>query len=210
MSDGFTGVKLQEVRAQLGNFRDAVEKIGREYIEAFETFNNELHNSWASPNAVKCNSALQNLCSWSVVFLMDSDKLLQDALEAARTMAEKNGANLSYYPYVHVGMADLIKLEESLNGITGMNITFAKASLETFEAAVTKTLGDLEDLPLDFGLLDPAGTLLSAYQSRIELLKSNLSVNLGYLKSKMTTAFEEEELSITLGKETAQSELSAN
>lgn len=209
MSDGWTGINIDSVKGELDAFREAANEAQQFYRDAFCLFNYDLKLLWASEKAVEFNSRLLRL-GWSTTWVgNEANKILDSATKAAQFMARQNGADFSYSYNPIVGENSYEALEEERNGIRGMNIPLAKVALDTFEENFQKFITMMDNLPMNFSLLDPAGELLATYKRMVNYIVNTIKTEVRWAKDRMKSAFEEESLRITLGKQQAEQQLAA-
>ncbi len=210
MGDGWTGINLDAVKSQLDNFKSVMDEIANNYQTAFSLFNEELYRTWASEKAIAYNAHIKNLatlgldigrCAWDVLY---------SASRAADFMAQHNGASFSYDVGTRPsGEGDAKMLEDVKDGITGMNVVLAKMSVDAFKESTTSLIERLIEVPTDFSLLDPDGTLQTEYKRMVNQLILLISNAVSSAVNDAKAAFETEELNVMLGKQQAESQLTA-
>ncbi len=207
MADGWTGLDLGKIRTQLNNFDEIMSDAISDYETAYYIFNRDLYNMWASPKAVEFNGILSELAYEIVRLKKCRYEVMYGAVKAAQYMAQRNGATFEYDVPEVDEYYEVASLELDKDGIAGMNIPLAKLALETFTESVTKAVGKIDSLSMDFALYDPNGELIRAYIARVQKAKDEISNYLNMATDKLTTAFEEEEMQIVMGKQQAQTAL---
>lgn len=212
MSDGWTGINIDEVKGQLDAFDETMKNIVSEYRAAFDLLNEELYSTWASKNAVDFNANLLNLSH--IIFAIDSsrERILYSAALAARYMAKHNGADFSYDAKVPENldrMYDFKRLEESKNGIMGMNVALAKVAVSTFTDSYKNVASKLDSISVNFSLLDPSGELENSYRELINETISHIDEIAESSINVLNAKFEEETNNIILGKQQAENILTA-
>ncbi len=209
MGDGWTGINIGSVVKELDTFKGRMKEILTNYTDAFDLFNDELYRLWASENAVSFNDYIYKMAWIKYSIDYTGNDILVSAANAAKIMAQHNGASLTYDArrYMYSMGPHYKKLVDSQNGIRGMNIPMAKYSLDTFLESVSNVINMLNDLPMNFSLLDPNGELLTQYQSMVKKLIESIQSRIEESKSKLNEAFETEQLKVTMGKEQAEQTL---
>ncbi len=210
MSDGWTGIKIEDVKNELDSFEESMNNIDVTYSTAYDLFNDELSHLWASDKAIDFNEKLIALSNFSHYFDTVRYKIISSAAVAASYMASHNGASFEY-DVKSVGTSQKTHyhpLLEEIDGIKGMNIPLAKMSLNSFEESSQMVVNLIAELPLNFSLLDPSGELLAEYKNLINILSADLTEDINQAFSTLRTVFEEETLQITLGRIEAEDAIS--
>ncbi len=210
MADGWTGINVEEVKAQLNNFWEQMGSLAQSYVDAFDLFNTELFKTWGSDNAVKFNTNLLSLSEIKRVLYEVQNKVITAASEAAKFMAEHNGSVFNFVFGPQMVSADYKPLQEEINGVKGMNIPLAKLAVDTFDATVKGILNALLALPLGFGLYDPAQELLNQYKNMVTTTAQWVSDSVQDALNWVRGIFEDETLQIEVGKAEAEEELTVN
>ncbi len=228
MSDGWTGLNIEAVKKELDDFEQKMYEIASNYQSAYDLFEDELKKLWASPRAVDFNTNLLHLERYGRKIKYDCDDVLRSASNAAKIMAQHNGATFDYdyHGYKTIGEREAETgqkinvgyvtwdesfgpLKQSINGVEGMNIPLVKYSLDCFQGSAQAVINDLNALPINFSLIDPNGELVSLYRSIVTKRASELQEEINDAVATVSAALEEETLQVRLGKEQAEQTLSA-
>ena len=227
MSDGWTGLNIEAVKKELDDFEQKMTEISTMMDDAWTLFSDELHRMWASPKAVEFNKQLHKLDYYEYKITLDRDDILLSASNAAKVMAQHNGATFDYeyHGYHTNGELDAMgyhstcvacagnpfpwELQESRNGVQGMNIPMVKYSLNCFRDSANNVVSMLNELPMNFSLIDPEGELVAIYRSIVSKTASDLQEAINTAVATVSAALEEETLQVRLGKEQAEQTLSA-
>ena len=211
MGDGWTGINIEGVKSDLTAFYEAMKQIQTDYRTDFDYFNDELYRAWASPKAADFNGWLVYAARVYRLIGKCTNDILVSATNAADYMARGNGSSFSYeFERLYDGANNEFKhLEEEKDGVTGMNIPMAKFAFTDFTNACNNIIAALGNVPMNFSLLDPEGSLLAEYKRLVNDLTLEIDENLSDLSKQLEEAYKEEELQITLGKTQAEQQLSA-
>lgn len=207
MADGWTGLDVNTVKAQLRTFDEEMNKIISTYSDAFELFNNDLYVTWGSEKAVQFNKNLGSFSTYKSDFCEIRNKILNAAVSAAKFMAQHNGTTFDYSVAFMGTSTDVKELKNEINGVIGMNIPLAKLALETFTSTCNQIITDLDNLPIDFALYDPSGDMQKAYKDLVLNRTQNLSTALNDANVILQNAFAEETMQLEVGVVEAEEEL---
>ncbi len=213
MSDGWTGINVNEVTQNLANFESEANAIASDFRTAFEITSEDLYQYWASEKAVEFNKNIINVGSAYNLMVGNIYVILNAAGTAAVEMAKANGEAFTN-PYTEIPkdklLTSVVTLRSDRDGVQGMNITAAKVSFDSFVDTCVSVLDRLSGLPTAFGLYDPAGELQNAYKNKIAETQSLIVGTVKESVTAISTAFENEVNQVEFGKRAAEEVLTGS
>lgn len=213
MSDGWTGINVNEVTQNLATFESEANAIASDFRTSFEITSEDLYQYWASEKAVEFNKNIINVGSAYNLMVGNIYVILNAAGTAAVEMAKANGETFTN-PYTEIPkdklLTSVVTLRSDRDGVQGMNIAAAKVSFDSFVDTCVSVLDQLSGLPTAFGLYDPAGELQNAYKNKIAETQSLIVGTVKESVTAISTAFENEVNQVEFGKRAAEEVLTGS
>ncbi len=208
MGDGFTGISIDEVKEQLDKLQLDLKDAHRLFKDRFNEFNECLYNNWYSEIAYDFNKCLSEMAGIKAKLAYDANHLMEDAVNAAKTMARNNGAIFSYDIQSIKGDDAYRKLEKYKDRRTcGMNIKVVSEEYEYFKGAISYVLNILSNTQINISLYDDSGLLKGLFETRINKMNDYISKVIEYADAEMNEGIEEAKGHLYIGKSDAQSSL---
>ncbi len=209
MSDGFTGISIDEVKEQLDKLQLDLKDAHKLFTDRFNEFNECLYNNWYSESAFEFNANLKEMADIKPKFAYDANSLMEAAVKAAETMARNNGAIFSYDFQSIKGDDAYHQLEiYKGRGTRGMDIKVVSSEYDNFKGAIEKVLNILTNTQKNISLYDDSGLLKGTFETRVNKMNDYISKVIEYADTKMNEGIEEAKEHLNIGKSDAQTSLS--
>ncbi len=221
MGDGWTGVDLNQARADLDRFHNMVKELDMYANDAISTFSDVLAENWFSYTAA--HSTIIGTLSTIGGFIDGIDKtIIEKAVSAIQTLASSNGATFMYEPEGLVRGAHPIYVTEhgfggaafdvsnhcketGPNGEMGMNKAKVSVGLNELTQKINSVCNNLDNLPTNIALYDPSGDLANAFKTAItkgvQYSKEALARATKYVETDMNNEFDTISLGVLRAKE---------
>ncbi len=209
MGDGWTGINISDVQKQLDAFKDAMKQIKSKYVQGAIKFTSNLSLVWASEKAVDFNQQIVSLEGFEEELNNCHNNILMSAAKAASFMAKYNGAEFEYDYTLWHGHYFFDKLQSEKDGLKGMNVALVKVALNDFHDKMKAVEADLDGVPMNFSMFDPAGDLQAEYKKMIDKSIIYIRNELSTIETVLNKAIEEETNNIMLGKQQAENVMAA-
>ncbi len=209
MSDGFmTGINIGATKGQIDTLVGVLKDAHKQFVEAFENFNKTLYDNWYAEKAAEFNINLKQLAEIKHTIAEFVNKLIEDVIAAAQTLASHNGASFSY-SFTHLNGDNSFNNLETYkgNGTRGMNMKVITEAMEYLKNVANAVKGMINNAPTSISLYDKNGDLKARFQTRIKELGDIISGAIDAASDKVNQGVVEAMNNLATGKSNAQSSL---
>ena len=172
----FTGFDPTRATNDMDNFTQAMMDIFNGGKQAFETYNTEMYNSWASPQAKANNGDLINYPAYISEYIRTMhNAITSTAISAIQNMAKANGTQFSY-PFQPITEAwEKTELRDSFpDGQVGMMESKVDSAVNNFVSSIKDIETKMDSLPNNLSLFDKQDNLLQLYKKLIDQYKAKI------------------------------------
>lgn len=209
MSDGgFTGINIGETRGQLDTLSGVLTDAYNKFVDAFEAFNTTLFDNWFAEVAYDFNKYLQKLAEIKVYFAECVNKLIEDVIAAASSIASHLGSSFSY-TFSHLfgdGSYKPLDLYRG-NGLRAMNMDVVSNAKDALKDIISVIKGILNNAPKSISLYDKEGNLKARFQSRVTDLENKITEVMESVDTQVEAGINEAKSHLSTGKQSAEEQL---
>lgn len=207
--EGIVGLNPGKAKADIENINTAVTGLQKTLVTASSSFFGNLSNLWYSPIAMEFGSlVIPMIKEIDDQIISFNDSTIAKCVAAFNRIASAHGTSSISVAAGPYAMGDYPSMKEvGPDGTVGMKVDQVRECMENYISAITGVSGALTSVPSSIAFYDTDGSLVSACQTNIASLRSQIDSAINTIRAKVEPQLTEEATKIEQAAQTAAGQM---